>query len=268
VIKVMLAFFIITLLYSCERKDELELELRERFLLAPSFSLNENYLGKKIESPSGAWVNLIDFSEGDIHFCLNYKIPSKRDPIGALRLNESRNCKDSYFERKIAEKKGVTKLEISRLRSHIVFSFEYFGENQVIDFFSFTTKVKTSSFSLHDRLHPEALLIKEKSKKALRDFEFCERVNHNCKVVQEYRCGLCKRGFSLAKDSLCFEKMSKVCGRLSCGGQGELACILGGVFPDPLEDSASECEHLARGTYCNQGLRVSCDERGIVVCEL
>lgn len=95
-------------------------------------------------------------------------------------------------------------------------------------------------------------------------FKYCYQVDKECKVVKEFNCGECERGWYSIVDHACPGGGSKLCGPSLCGGKNQPACPRGESYSSLENDSL--CYRGSVAGICQKGLETYCDENKILVC--
>lgn len=99
---------------------------------------------------------------------------------------------------------------------------------------------------------------------AQNNIKFCYRVDKTCKVVQDFECQKCKRGWYSVVDYNCNGGGSKLCGPSECGGRNQPACPRGTAFE--IVEDMNLCFRGSNAGICEKGLETYCDENQVLVC--
>tara|TARA_Y100000590_G_scaffold469529_1_gene657577 strand:- start:16664 stop:17542 length:879 start_codon:yes stop_codon:yes gene_type:complete len=97
------------------------------------------------------------------------------------------------------------------------------------------------------------------------NYKFCYRVDRSCKILQDFECGTCKRGWYSVVDHACKNGGSKLCGSSRCGERNQPACPRGTGFEEP--QNGSYCFRGSKAGICRDGLETYCDENEVLICK-
>jgi hypothetical protein len=93
----------------------------------------------------------------------------------------------------------------------------------------------------------------------------CHKVNEKCESEEEFSCDQCRYGWYEVVPTKCALSGDKFCGIDKCGEKGFPACFRGYKFDK--RQIFSGCTPENNSAFCQKGLSVICDSKGVLICD-
>lgn len=201
-------------------------------------------VGKIIDRPASAWVNVLVFKENLNFWCLNYKVSSK-DKLGVLKLSlRNKKCIDEFFITKKAYLySGIQDLKVTLKNKKMNLFYKLAGKDM-------TRSIDLQSYD------EDLIFFDQFVEKTINSSDACHDFEKNCNETIAFECQRCRNGWSYGATSLCPSKRTKYCNENRCGAPNEKACSRGMQFQEI--KALFGCQNDSLSAICSQESKIIC----------
>lgn len=215
--------------------------------------------------PVGAYKKLMEwklprFENQELYQCLIYKVPhSKEAGKLFLRTFHKEGCQiGGHFQEELLVK-TKNKILIKSISDYAGLHMQIIDGAKIYRL-TFpqagkTKRWKTLSFHNREKLH--------KKDKYLKEGDYCLKWNKDCQRVVDNKCSQCPAGqwIETLNYKECPSKATALCGKRSCGGKNQVACLKMISLKYPLT-----CEEALPYVVCAPMLVPNCEGTGEIIC--
>lgn len=237
-------------------KDKLLFEAR----LSTWMSVNKDVVKEKgiVKGIPSSWVNVLEIRGiGGVKWCLNYKIPFKKQK-GSLKLIENNDCSQNLLGDTDFEIKEVSDFKISVVKQHLEFSI-----NKKKGGISPIALGTGKYLSFNNRRIETGSVIGSKFLRDSKDILICHDFDKKCNERVSNKCSQCQYGWFSGAASQCPSRVTKYCGISRCGERNMPACPRGNEHTDIV--AMTGCQNGSLSGFCQNGLIIVC-ENGQLYC--